>query len=95
MDIQMRARKERKMHSEDKFALWMSIMDTISRWSSMDGAYSIHLYDGAPKEGKIGDMVSKLCTGLEPHMTTRHLPAKAFKKKALLVKQEKYRRRHD
>lgn len=82
------------MHSEDRFALWLDIMDTIRRWNSMDGAYSIHLYDGAPNERKIGDMVRKLCDGLEPMMTTKYLPKKALKKKALLLKQAAYRKRH-
>jgi hypothetical protein len=82
------------MHSEDKFTLWLSIMDSIRRWSSMDGAYKIHLYDGAPKESEIGDMVSKLCRELEPLMTTKRLPKRALKKVALLIKQEKYRKRH-
>jgi len=83
------------MHSEDKFVLWLNIMDTIKRWSSMDGANSIHLYDGAPKEREIGRMVSKLCRGLEPHMTTKRLPAKAFKKKALLIRQARARRKYE
>ena len=83
------------MHSEDKFILWLDIMDSIRRWSSMDGAYKIHLYDGAPDERKISKAVSKLCKDLEPLMTTKRLPAKASKKKKTLIKQEKTRRNYD
>jgi hypothetical protein len=81
------------MHSEDKFDLWKSIMDAIQRWESGDAAYKIHLYDGAPNERKIGNMVSSLCGKLEPMMTTKLLPRKALKKKALLDKQAEYRRK--
>ena len=79
------------MHSEDKFGLWLGIMNTIQRWSSGDGAYKIHLYDTAPNERKIGDMVSKLCKELEPHMTTKRLPKKARDRRNLLIKQAKVR----
>jgi len=81
------------MHSEDKFGLWLMLMDTIKRWESGDGAYKIHLYDGAPKEKKIGNAVSTLCRELEPMMTTKRLPSKAAIKRKLLLKQEKIRRR--
>jgi hypothetical protein len=79
------------MHSEDKFGLWLSIMHTIQCWESGDAAYKIHLYDGAPDERKIGNMVTKLCQGLEPMMTTRRLPLRALKRKTVLKKHAKVR----
>lgn len=81
------------MHSEDRFGLWLMIMDTIKRWESGDGAYKIHLYDGAPNERKIGDAVSTLCRKLEPLMTTKRLPSKATVNRKKLIQQEITRRR--
>jgi hypothetical protein len=82
------------MHSEDKFGLWLSIMDVIKRWESGDGAYKIHLYDGAPNERMIGDMVSALRDGLEPLMTTKRLPQRAAMERKILNYQEDVRRKH-
>jgi len=81
------------MHSEDKFGLWLGIMNSIQRWSSGDGAYKIHLYDGAPNERKIGDMVDKLCAQLEPMMTTKTLPKRARDRRTSLIKQARVRHR--
>ena len=69
------------MHSEDKFALWLDMMDVIKRWHSMDGANKIHLYDGASDEKEIGNIVSEACAKLEKFMTTKRLPMKAVKKR--------------
>jgi len=74
------------MHSEDSFALWLGIRDSIRRWRSMDGAYKIHLYDGSPNEKEIHKLINKLCDGLDKFITTERLPEKALKQATRLRK---------
>ena len=68
---------EINMEGGDKFKLWLMIRDTVKRWRSDDGAWKIHLYDGASDERKIGKMISELCDNLEPLMTTKKLPKRS------------------